>query len=107
MQKRKGYKFTNKTQSKRAIMSLILGIISLISLFAAIWRTFRAGGQATVGYGFTGLLATLFSLTGLVLAILPIYEKKYYYLIPILGVVVNVLALAWISLILSMGANGV
>ena len=106
MKKRKGYKFTNKTHSKRGTMSLILGILVLVSLFVAVLLTFRAGNAAR-GYGVTGLLCTLFALAGLVLGVLPIYEKRYYLIVPILGLVANGLALAWISLILYMGANGV
>ncbi len=105
MKKRKGYIFTNKKHSNRAAMSLILGVICMLSLFAVVFMTFRARGEAQTGFGVTGILATLFSITGLVLAILPIREGKYYLPVPILGIVLNGLSLAWISLILYMGAN--
>ncbi len=65
MKKRKGYIFTNKRNSKRAEMAVILGVISLVSLGAAVYLSYQSGGIAMAGYGFTGLLAALFSLTGL------------------------------------------
>lgn len=102
MKKRK-YIYTNKKHSQRAIMSVILGIISLISLGVVVYLTYRAGGKAASGYGVTGLLATLFSFVGLILGILTVREKNYYRLAPWLGLAVNLLSLASISLILYLG----
>ncbi len=62
---KKNYIFTNKRYSEKSVMSTILGLISLGALIAAVYFTFRAGGQAMVGYGVTGLLAAVFSLAGL------------------------------------------
>lgn len=35
------YIFTNKKESKKGIMSAVLGIIALVSLFFAVYETFR------------------------------------------------------------------
>lgn len=42
------YIFTNKKESKKGIMSAVLGIIALVSLFLAVYETFRNQGQALV-----------------------------------------------------------
>ncbi len=86
-------------------MSTILGIISTVSLGIVVYLTYRQGGNATVGYGVTGLLATLFSIVGLTLGILTVRNKEYYRLFPWLGVGLNLLALGSISLILYLGSN--
>lgn len=86
-------------------MSTILGIISTISLGIVVYLTYRNGGEATVGYGITGLLATLFSLIGLIIGIITVREKEYFRLFPILGIVLNLLALAGVSLILYAGTR--
>ena len=101
--KNKKYIYTNKKHSQKAIMSVILGIISLGSVILVLYLTSRAGGEATNGYGMTGLLATLFSFVGLILGVLTVRENVYYRFFPILGVILNVLCLVCISMILYLG----
>ena len=88
--KNRKYIYTNKKHSQKAIMSVILGIISLGSVILVLYLTSRAGGEAANGYGVTGLLATLFSFVGLILGILTVRENVYYRFFPILGIVLNV-----------------
>lgn len=103
MGKRKGYIFTDKKGSNRARMAVILGIISLVSLGAAVFGAYRSGGEAKTGYGFTALLALVYSLTGLVLGIVTALNKNYYKPVPVAGIVLNAASLACIGLILYMG----
>ncbi len=86
-------------------MAAVLGLISLASLGIVVFFSYQSGGAAPTGYGFTGVLALLFSFTGLVLGILTVRDKNYYRLFPVLGVLLNLAALAEISLILYAGAN--
>lgn len=101
--KRRSYIFTNKRKSEKSIMSVILGMISNISLWIVIYLTYRSGGVAQGGYGVTGLLATIFSLTGLILGIITVRDKDNYRLFPWLGVGLNILALGTLSFILYLG----
>ena len=82
-----------------------MGIISLISLCIVVFRTYQNGGEATVGYGLTGLLATIFSLIGLVLGIVTVRDKSYYPFMSVLGILLNLLTFAFVSGILYVGAN--
>lgn len=104
MAHRKGYIFTNKRHPEKAIMSTILGIISIAALITVVFLTYKKGGEAPAGYGFTGILATIFSLTGLGLGIASFKEKDKYRLFPVLGIVFNLLALGSLSLVLYVGA---
>lgn len=97
---RRNYIFTNKKHSHRAIMSTILGMISIVSIGIVVYLTYQRGGEATVGYGVTGLLATLFSLAGLFLGIVTLRDKGYYRLFPWLGTILNLLVLGCIGFIL-------
>jgi len=101
---KRNFIFTNKKHSHRAIMSVILGSISIISLLIVVYMTYKRDGDATVGYGVTGLLATLFSVAGLVLGVITVRDKNYYRIFPWLGIVLNTLVLGGISLILYMGS---
>ncbi len=86
-------------------MSLILGIISLVSLGIVVFFSYQNSGEAKAGFGFTGVLALVFSVIGIGLGIVTVSDKKYYRLFPVLGTLLNFLALASISLILYAGAN--
>lgn len=101
--KRKNYIFTNKKHSEKAIMATILGIISIVSMIIVIYLTYLKNGETTVGYGMTGVLATIFSLIGLCLGLVTIREKENYKLFPILGIILNVLVLLGMAFILYLG----
>lgn len=101
--KRRNYIFTNKRNSDKAIMGMILGIISNVSLGIVIYMTYLRNGEAQNGYGVTGLLATVFSFIGLILGIVTLRDKNKFQLFPWLAIILNVLALAIISFILYLG----
>nr|WP_318684313.1 DUF6142 family protein [uncultured Acetatifactor sp.] len=101
--KKKNFIFTNKKHSQKAIMSTILGIISVVSLCAVIYLTYLRDGNAENGYGVTALLAAIFSVAGLILGIIALREKDSYKLFPGLGIFFNLAALGGVSLILYLG----
>lgn len=103
MNLKRNYIFTNKRYSEKSIMSAVLGVISLGALVAAVYYTFLAGGEAMVGYGVTALLATIFSVVGLVLGILSKVEKDKFYLFSYIGIVTNALAVISIIYIIYVG----
>lgn len=103
MKKRPGYIFTNKSHSDKAIMSTILGIISTLSLIAIIYLTYVQEGVAPISYGLTGLFIMLFSLIGLILAIVTMIEKDIYKLFPSLGLCFNLVALIGIGIVIYAG----
>lgn len=86
-------------------MSVILGIISLTALTAAVFLAYLSGGEASVKFGFAGVLAAMFSLAGVVLGVLTVCDRTYYRLFPVLGILLNALALGGVSLILYAGVN--
>lgn len=79
---------------------MILGIISLASMIAVIFLSYSKGGQVPAGYGFTGLFAVVFSVVGLILGITTIREKNQFLLFPMMGIVLNGVALVLIGVLL-------
>lgn len=94
---RKSYKFTNRNFSYISIMSAILGIISFISVILAIVLAFLNGGVAGQNLGITGILAMIFSITGLVLGIRARLEKDMFYLYAYIGIVTNAIVIAGLT----------
>lgn len=101
------YIFTNKKESKKGIMSAVLGLIALASLFFAVYETFRNQGQALVKYGVAALFALLFALAGIVLGIMSKMEEDRFYLFSYLGIILNLLAIAGIGFIIYAGVYGI
>lgn len=85
-------------------MAVVLGVISLVSLGAAVVSAGGREGESMFRYGVIGLLAAVYSATGLVLGILTAAKPDYYRLFPVLAIFLNGTALVWEGLILYMGA---
>ena len=101
--KRRHYIFTNRRDSERAIMAVILGIISNGSMAAVLYLSYLKGGDVPVSYGLTGFLAAVFSIVGLVLGILAIQEKEVFKLFPVLGIIFNLIALVILMFLVQLG----
>ena len=86
-------------------MSTVYGILSLVSLIVVVYLAYAAGGAAPVNYGITGVLVTIFAIIGLILAVLSLNERESYKFFGWLGLLLNGLSLAGISLVLYIGAN--
>lgn len=102
-----GYIFTAKKHPEKGIMSTILGVISILSVLAAVYLSYKNSGNAVMQYGAAVFLVTVFSLVGIALGILSVMEKDRYRLFPFLGILFNFLALAMVSIILYAGAYGI
>lgn len=100
--KRKHYIFTNRRDSKQAIMATILGVISNASLGIVIYLSYLSGGNAPISYGLTGLLAMLFSMVGLILGVLTVREKDIFKLFPVLGILLNLIALGILAFLVQL-----
>lgn len=106
MSHKTGYKFTNKKHSPKGIMSTILGLISMVSLFFILYFTFQLKGKATFNYGIAGFFAALFSMAGLVLGVLSKMERDKFYLFSYVGMICNILVLGTIGFVLYVGVYG-
>lgn len=86
-------------------MATVLGIISLAALGIVVLQAYLGNGDVPVGFGFTGLFSTLFSIVGLGLGMATVRDANYYKLFPVLGILLNLAALGSASLILYAGAR--
>ena len=104
MSRKNSIMFTNKKHTEKGIMASILGVISLLTLSYSIVVSYRNSGDVPIQYGVAVLLAMLFSLVGVILGIISRSDRDRYYLFSYMGIVLNVLALAIVSMILYAGA---
>lgn len=101
---KKGYIFTNKQHTNKGIMSTSLGFISLATLAYVTVMSYRLNGDVPQNYGSAALLATVFAFVGVILGVLSRNDYESFHLFTYLGIGLNILALAAVSIILYAGA---
>ena len=84
-------------------MSTILGVISTASMVVVIYLSFLLRGETPISYGLTGLLALLMSVVGEVLGLVTVFERDRFKLFPIVGIVLNLAAIAIVAFVFYMG----
>lgn len=101
---KKNFMFTNKEHTLKGIMATILGVISLVSLVYIIGESYANAGEVPLQYGAVAFLTMIFAFAGIVLGVLSKSERDKFYFFSYLGIVLNVLVLAALSVILYAGA---
>lgn len=104
MSQKKNYMFTNRRHSQKAIMSTVFGVLCTVSLVIVLCLSYGSGGNIPVGYGFTGVFATVLSLIGLLLGVLAVREPDRFKLFGWLGILLNSASLGIISGVLYIAA---
>ena len=102
--KKNSFLFTNKEHTLKGIMGTILGVISLISLVYIIEDSYSTAGEVPIQYGAVAFLTMIFAFVGIVLGVLSKSDKDKFYFFSYLGIVLNVIVLATLSVILYAGA---
>ncbi len=90
---REGYIFTDKKNPRWGIMSSILGLIACASVGTAVYLTFLNKGEALMQYGVVIILAMIYAMGGLVMGIRSLMEKDIFRFFPIVGILLNLLAI--------------
>lgn len=103
MGRKRSFIFTNRKHSHKAIMGMILGIISLVSLGIVLFLSYQKAGVIPNGYGVTGFLAFIFSVTGLILGGTELRAKENFRFYPWAAVILNVLVIGGLGLLLYAG----
>ena len=104
MAKKNSYMFTNKQHTQKGIMSTILGVISLGTLAYAVVMSYLKAGDIPRQYGAAAMLVMIFAFVGIALGVVSKTERDKFFFFTYLGIALNVLALAVISVILYAGA---
>ena len=86
---KKKYKFTDKNQSKKGLLSVCLGMAALLLTGGIFAAAYLRSGQAGRLVAVLGFLALLLSVGGTYYAVLGLKEEDVYRLFPYLGSVLN------------------
>ena len=90
------YKFTEKTNSRKAFVSLGMAAVSILVYVIFVLLSFNESGQLSTYYGSAGILALLLSLSAIVLAIQSMLEEDSFKKFPRLAILFSIIAvLMW------------
>ena len=96
---KRGYKFTDKKQSKRGVIAWMLSVISLAVLVAVIVCSFQNRGNGGMYLGSAGVSSMLVGVVALFNAVLSLREENSYRFFPYLATICSFLAVgAWVAL---------
>lgn len=89
--RRRGYKFTEKTQSKRGIAALVLAAASVAVFVAIVVNSYQNRGAGSMYLGSAGVSSFILGVIALILAIKSLKEENSFKLFPYLAVVCSFL----------------
>ena len=97
--RRRGYKFTEKTQSKRGMIALMLAVLSLVVLVMVIANSFMHQGNGSMYLGSAGVASMLLGIVAFVIAAKSLEEENSFKLFPYLATFSSFLVTGlWIAL---------
>lgn len=95
------YKFTDKSYSVGGIISIFMGLCSLVSFICAIVFSFKQRGNGGMIVGITALCSLMSALFGCIIGLLSYKEKDKYYTYSYVGSLFDgVMTILLISLLL-------
>ena len=104
MSKKNSFMFTTKEHTLKGIMATILGVISLATIGYVVLDSYWNAGEIPLEYGAAAFLTMIFAFAGIILGVISKSERDKFYFFSYLGIVLNVLVLAALSVILYAGA---
>ncbi len=107
MAQKGSYIFTNKKHPEQGIMSLVLGLLSNGGIIAALYLTFISGGESLPSCAMATVIATIFSIAGVILGILGKLKEDVFYVTVYLGLILNIIALGTIGYMIYAGVYGI
>lgn len=97
------YKFTDKKHSAIGIMSVNLGVVSLISSVGATVLPYLTKSGSVERYAFTMVLSVFLAFIGLVLSIIGKISGRVFDFFPKLGLIINSLVMIFSAFIIYQG----
>lgn len=105
MKRRRGrasYKFTEKTHSKKAMISAGIAGSSLLMYLIFIYLSYRVGGNLSAYYGSFGFLAMVVAMISLGMSLTTLKEEDSFTLFPKVALATSVLStLCWVGTYIS------
>lgn len=96
--RRRSYKFTEKSHSKRAIAAFVGAVILLILYLVFVYLAYKRPDGLSTYYGSIGVMAMLLSVVSFVVSITSFGEEDSFQMFPRLALITSMLScVCWIG----------
>ncbi len=94
----RSYKFTEKTHSKRAMVSFGLAIVTLVIYVVFVYLSYQAAGQLSAYFGAFGVLTMLVAIVSTGLAATTLKEEDSFTFFPRMALILSILStVLWVG----------
>lgn len=100
---KRGYKFTDKNNTKGGIISSVLAVIGLVLAIAGIVISYKNDGNAGLTVGVLGTCAFLITTIGEIFALRSFKERDKFYMYSWVGTILNGILWIFMCLIIGLG----
>ena len=91
--RRSYFRFTEKTHSKKGIIAFTTAVLLILLYWILVGMAYKNGGTLSMYFGSVGVLAFLFSVVVLVLAIQSVKEENSFQMFPRLALFASLMSL--------------
>lgn len=96
--RRRNYKFTEKSHSKKAIGALVAASILLVLYLVFVYLAYKGNGGLSTYYGSVGVMAMLLSVVSFVISITTFFEEDSFQMFPRLAFLISLLSsICWVG----------
>ena len=96
--RRRSYKFTEKTHSKRAMISFGLAVVTLVIYVVFVYLSYQAAGQLSTYFGAFGVLTMLVAIISTGIAVTTLKEEDSFAFFPRMAMILSILStLLWVG----------
>jgi len=107
IKKKKSFMFTSKHQSENGIISLVIGLISVVSVIVCVIISYANRGDATKQLGGVGFFAAIGDILGIIAGSISLKERDVFLWVPRIGLWTNIVMLVVWALLIIFGLRGV
>lgn len=99
----KRYKFSDKSQSTRGILSTLLAVAAVCVFGIAVWISFQNRGAGGIEIGVLGICSVFLSAYGLYIGIKSFQEEEIFLLFSWIGSIANSVMLLVMFMVILLG----
>ena len=96
--RRRSYKFTEKTHSKRAMISFGMALVTLVIYVVFVYLSYQAAGQLSAYFGAFGVLTMIVAIVSAGMAATTLKEEDSFAFFPRMAMILSTIStLLWVG----------
>lgn len=89
MARKRGVKFSDKKHSIKGIISIVIGLVSLVALIVLFYLSAKTKGGGSINLGLVGVIILILSILAITLSYQGYKERDIHHYVPVIGLILN------------------